>query len=179
MKKNKKNTKKNYWILKIMILSFIISIIFTIISELAIPNVNILFGIILIIVFVFIGILFDMIGVAVTTSDESVFHSMASKKVRGAKLAIKFKKNADKVANLCQDVVGDICGIISGSTGAVISLKIVEKLNIPNLIVILIVMGMISTLTIGGKAMVKGVAIKKANNIVYRFAYLISFCIKG
>lgn len=162
-----------------MILTFIISIIFTTISELAIPNVNITFGILLIIVFVCIGILFDMVGVAVTTSDESVFHSMASKKVKGAKLAIKFKKNADKVANICQDVVGDICGIISGSTGAVISLKIVEKLNVPNLFIILIVMGIISTITIGGKAIVKGIAIKKANTIVYRFAYLISFCIKG
>lgn len=179
MKKNKKNNKKNYWILKIMILTFIISIIFTTISELAIPNINIPFGILLIIVFVFIGILFDMIGVAVTTSNESVFHSMAAKKVRGAKLAIKFKKNADRVANICQDVVGDICGIISGSTGAVISLKIVEKLNIPNLFVILIVMGTISTITIGGKAMVKGIAIKNANTIVYRFAYLLSFWIKG
>jgi len=175
----KKNKSKNYWIFKIMILTFIISIIFTTISELAIPNVNITFGILLIIVFVCIGILFDMVGVAVTTSDESVFHSMASKKVKGAKLAIKFKKNADKVANICQDVVGDICGIISGSTGAVISLKIVEKLNVPNLFIILIVMGIISTITIGGKAIVKGIAIKKANTIVYRFAYLISFCIKG
>ena len=175
----KKINKKNNWVLKTMILSFVISVIFTTISELAIPNVNLFFGIILIITFVFIGILFDMIGVAVTTSDESVFHSMAAKKVRGAKLAIKFKKNADRVANLCQDVVGDICGIISGSTGAVISLKIIEKLNVPNLLIILTIMGTISTLTIGGKAMVKSVAIKKANDIVYRFAYLISFCIKG
>ena len=175
----KKKNKKNNWVLKTMILSFVISVIFTTISELAIPNVNLFFGIILIITFVFIGIVFDMIGVAVTTSDESVFHSMAAKKVRGAKLAIKFKKNADRVANLCQDVVGDICGIISGSTGAVISLKIIEKLNVPNLLIILTIMGTISTLTIGGKAMVKSVAIKKANDIVYRFAYLISFCIKG
>ena len=175
----KKKNKKNNWVLKTMILSFVISVIFTTISELAIPNVNLFFGIILIITFVFIGIVFDMIGVAVTTSDESVFHSMAAKIVRGAKLAIKFKKNADRVANLCQDVVGDICGIISGSTGAVISLKIIEKLNVPNLLIILTIMGTISTLTIGGKAMVKSVAIKKANDIVYRFAYLISFCIKG
>lgn len=179
MKKNNKNSSKNYWILKIMILTFLISMMFTTISELAIPNINISFGILLIIVIVFIGIIFDMIGVAVATSNESVFHSMASKKVRGAKLAIRFKKNADKVANICQDVVGDICGIISGSTGAVISLNIVEKLSVPNLPITLVIMGIISTLTIGGKAMVKGIAMKKANEIVYRFAYLVSFCIKG
>lgn len=181
MKKNKKdkNQSRFKWILKITIASFIISIFFSFISEIAIPNVNIIFGIIITLLFICIGVIFDMIGVAVTASDESIFHSMSAKKVKGARLAVKFKKNADKVASFCQDVIGDICGIVSGSTGAVISLKIMEQLNSNNLIITLIIMGIISALTIGGKATFKSIAMKNANDILYRFAYIISFCVKG
>ena len=181
MKKNKKdkNQSRYKWILKITLASFIISIFFSFISEIAIPNVSIVFGIILTLLFISIGVIFDMIGVAVTASDESVFHSMAAKKVRGAKLAVKFKKNADKVSSFCQDVIGDICGIVSGSTGAVISLKIMEHLNSSNIFITLIIMGIISAITIGGKATFKSIAMKKANDILYKFSYIVSFCIKG
>lgn len=187
MKKNikkqlkcKKKTLINYgWIFKIVLFTFIISIGFTFISETIIPNVNIVLGIILTLVFVLIGVLFDMVGVAVTASDEAIFHSMAAKKVRGAKLAIKFKKNADKVSSFCQDVIGDICGIVSGSTGAVISISIMNKLNTNSLLVTLIVMGIISTLTIGGKALEKSIAINKSNEILYKFSYIISYFIRG
>ena len=181
MRKNKKNKNQTRykWILKITIASFFISIFFSFISELAIPNVSILLGILLSLIFIIIGVIFDMIGVAVTASEESIFHSMASKKVKGASLAVKFKKNADKVSSFCQDVIGDICGIVSGSTGAVISLKIMEELNTNNIAVTLIIMGIISAFTIGGKAMFKSIAMKKANDILYKFAYIISFFIKG
>lgn len=169
-----KNKIDYTWIIKVVSLSFVISVVFSYISEIAIPNVNIYMGILLTLLFVGIGIFFDMIGLAVATADESQFHSMASKKVKGAKVAIRLNKNADKVSSFCNDVVGDICGIISGSTGAVIAIKISSLLDINSLVVTLIVMGVISALTIGGKAMVKGIAIKKSNKIVYLFAKILS-----
>lgn len=176
MKKcNKKKNLIDYsWIIKIVIASFIISMIFSFISETAIPNVNILLGILLSLIFIIIGIIFDMVGVSVTASDESIFHSMASRKVKGAKMAVKLKKNADKVSSFCNDVVGDICGIISGSTGTVITIKIVEKFGFNTLLVTLIIMGIISALTIGGKAMVKGIAMNKSNDILFKFAKVLS-----
>ena len=84
------------------------------------------------------------------------------------------EKNADKVSSFCNDVVGDICGIVSGSTGAVISIKIVEIYNFNSLTVILIVMGLISSLTIGGKALEKGLAMKKSNDILYNLVRFLS-----
>ena len=48
-----------------------------------------------------------------------VYHAMSSKKIKGAKKAVSFKKNADKVSSFCNDVIGDICGIISGSAGEI------------------------------------------------------------
>jgi len=178
LSKKNKNKVNWSWIVKIILIAFIISVLFSFISETTIPNLNIFLGIILTIVFILLGVIFDMIGVAVTASDEYVFHSMAAKKVRGAKLAVRFKKNADKLSSFCQDVIGDICGIVSGSTGAVISIKIGEQLNTNNLIITLIVMGIISSLTIGGKAIEKAIAMNKSNEILYKFSYFVSYFVK-
>ncbi len=71
-------------------------------------------------VFIGLGIVFDMIGVAVTAADPKPFHSMAAHKEKGAKAAIRLLQNANQVSSVCNDVVGDICGIVSGSTAAVI-----------------------------------------------------------
>ena len=162
------------WILKIVVASFIISVIFTLISEIAIPNVGIVMGIFITLIFILIGVLFDMLGIAVATADEAQFHSMATKRIKGAKLAIKLKRNAPKVSSFCNDVVGDICGIVSGSTGAVIAIKIIQYYNTNSLLTTLIIMGIISALTIGGKAIEKDVAMKKSNDILYNFVRILS-----
>ena len=176
-KKNK--NKINWgWIIKIVVVAFTISILFSFASETAIPKLNVFWGVILTFIFVLIGVTFDMVGVSVTAADEHVFNSMAAKKIKGAKLAVKFKKNADKLSSFCQDVIGDICGIVSGSTGAVIAIKIMNQLNTDNLLVTLIVMGVISSLTIGGKAIEKAIAMNKSNEILYRFSYIVSFFVK-
>lgn len=179
LSKKNKNRVDYGWIIKILILSFVISVSFSFASEIAIPNVSLFWGIIITLIFVLIGVLFDMIGVAVTASDEAVFHSMAANKVRGAKIAVKLKKNADKMSSFCQDVIGDVCGVVSGSTGAVISLKIMESMNNNNIFITLIVMGIISALTIGGKAIEKAFAINKSNEILYRFSVILSYFVRG
>lgn len=172
--RNKKNKDFN-WIIKIIVASFIISVIFTLISETIIPNVGILFGIILTLVFILIGVIFDMVGIAVATAEEAQFHSMATKRVKGAKMALKLKRNAAKVSSFCNDVVGDICGIVSGSTGAVIAIKIIQNYHVNSLVTTLVIMGIISSLTIGGKALEKGIAMKKSNKILFNFARILSF----
>ncbi len=70
------------------------------------------------------NIFFDIIGIAVTTAKEMPFHAMAANKVEEAKYAIKLVKNASQVSNFCNDVIGDISGIISGSLGATIIFKL-------------------------------------------------------
>jgi len=173
MKKKKSNVDYS-WIIKIVIMSFTISIIFTTISETIIPNVSTIMGIILTLLFIGIGIIFDMIGVAVTTANEKVFHSMASQKIKGAKTAVKMTKNASKVASFLNDVIGDICGIISGSTAAVISINLTKSLGANALLVTLMVMAVVSALTIGGKAIFKEIAIRFSDKILFRFAKIVS-----
>ena len=172
--KKKKNSVNYSWIIKIIIMSFTISVIFTSISETIIPNVNTIMGIFLTLLFISIGIIFDMIGVAVTTANEKVFHSMSSQKIKGSKTAVKMTKNASKVASFLNDVIGDICGIISGSTAAVISINLTHSLGANSLLVTLIVMGIVSALTIGGKAIFKEIAIRNSDKILFRFAKILS-----
>ena len=172
IRKQKKQQIDFNWIIKITILAFLISVTFSGLSEIVTKNVNVYIAIIILIVFIGLGILFDMIGVAVTSADEQPFHSMSSRRVKGAKHAVYLKKNADKVSSFCNDVIGDICGIISGSVGVTIAISLSNV--IPLFVSILLVTAIISSLTIGGKAIFKSVAINKSNEILFNFAKVIS-----
>lgn len=171
--KDKKKVDKK-WVLLISILSFIISLVFSFIGETVIPNAHIGISIILIFAFVFLGIIFDMIGIAVTVADVKTFNSMATKRVKGAKLGVKLIKNAPKVSSFCNDVIGDICGIISGSTGVSIAIIIADKFDVSLLLVTLLITAFIAAVTIGGKALGKSYAMNNSNVILYRFVKVLS-----
>lgn len=174
LKKKKKVLIDIKWVIKITLLAFCISLIFSLLSETTIPRVSLIVGIIVLILFIVIGILFDMIGVAVTSSDEAPFHSMNSRRVKGADIAVMFKQNADKVSSFCNDVVGDICGIVSGTASSIIAISLANTFNIDKFIVALLVTAVVASLTIGGKAMGKSFAINKSNYILYEFSKFIS-----
>lgn len=180
-KKEQKHKEKadKSWIVKIILITFIVSLLFATISETIIPNVNLILGIIILIVFIIIGVIFDMVGVAVTAADEVPFNSMASRKVRCANIAIKFKKNAAKVSSFCNDVIGDICGVISGSVGVIISTSLSKITGINLLSVTLFVTALIASITIGLKAICKSYAINKANIILYEFSKIVFIFYKG
>ena len=110
------------WVLTITITAFLISMAFSFLSETVISNVGIVLSIILLFIVIGIGVLFDMIGISVTVADINTFNSMASKRVGGATVAVKFIKNAEKLSSFCNDVIGDICGIISGALSSSISI---------------------------------------------------------
>ena len=186
-KYSKKVTKNNKekkvvdwkWIITISIVAFLISLLFSFLSEAIIPNAHIVVSVILLIFFIFLGILFDIIGVSVTVADIKTFNSMASKKVKGANLAVNYIKNANKVSSFMNDVIGDVCGIVSGSTGITVAILISEQFNVSLLIVTIIMTAIISTLTIGGKAIGKSFAINKCNEILYNFVKIVSIFYKG
>lgn len=181
--KKKEKIKKEHvnvkWITTIVIITFIISILLSLIAQMTIPNLSLILGILVTLLFIAIGILFDIIGVAVTTADEAVFHSMSSRKVRGANVAVQFKKNADKVSSFCCDVIGDICGVISGTAATAIAAILVAEFNLNVLVTGLIVTAIISALTIGGKAIGKSFAMNKSDIILYEFAKFVSYFYKS
>ena len=174
LEKKKKTIVDYKWIITITTTAFLISLLFSFLSETIIPKVILPVGILILILVIVLGILFDIIGVAIQSAEEAPFHSMNTRKVKGAKTAILFKKNAAKVSSFCNDVIGDICGVISGTAGSIVALSLSNFLKVPNFLVILIVTALISALTIGGKAMGKSIAMNKSNEIIYAFAKIVS-----
>ena len=176
-KQDKKHKRKSnvHWIITITVMAFMISFCFSFATETIMPNVPVLIGTILLFVFIGLGILFDMIGVAVTSADEKPFHSMSAKKIRGANVAVYLKKNADKVSFFCNDVILDICGIVSGSAGVYIAASLASTFHMNSFLASLLITALIAALTIGGKAMGKGVAINKSTMILYEFSKAISY----
>ncbi|HHY03622.1 MAG TPA: hypothetical protein GX534_00320, partial [Thermoanaerobacterales bacterium] len=137
-------------------------------------RVNIYVSILILLIIITIGVIFDIIGIAVASANESPFHSMAADKVPGGKEAVKLIRNADIVSNICNDVVGDICGIISGAASATIVLKTISIFNNVKVTVLsAVIAGIVSTLTIGGKAIGKGIAIKNSKTVVYNVALVL------
>lgn len=180
--KRKEKIKKELvdvnWIIKIILISFSISFVLSFVSEITVPNFNLVLGIFVSLLFITIGILFDIIGVSVTAAEEKVFHSMNSRKVKGADVAVRLKKNSEKVSSFCCDVIGDICGVISGSTAVTIAVLISNCLHANLLLVTLLVTAIISALTIGGKAVGKSFAINKCDIILYEFSKFVSIFYK-
>ena len=84
-KPKSKSENTNSWVIFISIITFILSLTFSFISNTAISKLSIFVGLIVLIIVVTIGILFDLIGVAVTVGNEEDFHAQASKKIKGAK----------------------------------------------------------------------------------------------
>jgi len=174
---DKEKTKsKNYykWPLTVAIVAFVLSFIFSYLSNTAITKIDIVPGIILLIVVVLLGVTFDLIGTAVTLAKEEKIHAMATKKIRGAKTAYFLIKNSEKFSNICCDVVGDICGVVSGAIGTMIALEIINRFQM-NWYLTFIMTALVSSITITGKAITKGIAKKNATEIISAFSKIFHF----
>lgn len=162
---NKKDNSTVKWFITIFIVTFVLSILFSFISTTAIEGLDIIPAIIILFLVIFVGIIFDIVGVAVTVGEEADFHAKASKKIKGAKTSIKLIRNSPKVANICADVIGDIAGVLSGAISAMISLKITQSFNI-SFNLQFIVSALVASLTVGGKAIGKNIAQANSTKIV-------------
>ena len=171
MSDREKSKKKNsHWPLKVFLISVALSAVLSFFSSTALADTGTVVAIIVLLVFIGLGIAFDMVGVAVTAADPRPFHSMAAHKERGGREAVRLLSKANEVSSFCNDVVGDICGIVSGSTAAVSVTQLQHGLNTTSVLVSIGVTALISGATIGGKALGKKVAINDSTKVVYRVA---------
>ena len=164
--KNTNTNKNSKWVVEAFIITFVLSGIVSFISNNGIEKLNIFASIIILILVIFLGIFFDVIGVAVTIAPEEDFHAKATKKVKGAKTSLKLIKNAPKVANICADVIGDICGVISGAISTMIALRIISTYNTSSNVQF-IISALVASITVSGKALGKEIAKNKATQIVH------------
>ena len=167
--KNKKS-----WIIIVFILTFLLSLLFSLITNIVSYQFGIIATSVAIVLVISVGILFDLIGAGCLSANEATFHAMSSQKVKGAKTAIYLIKNSDKVSSICNDIVGDICGIVSGGLGAVLAINIATFTNNNAAYITMIVAAIISSLTVGGKAIFKNIAINHADKIIFNVAKVVS-----
>ena len=166
--------KKDHWILIVFLLTFILSILFSTVSNVIAMSCNNIVLFIVLVLTISFGILFDLIGTAAITGNEATFHALNSKKIKGAKQGLAIVKNSNKISSFCNDIVGDICGIISGSIGAILAISLSTTFSINNTIVSIVLAAFISAFTVGGKAIFKLVAIKNADNIILVVSKILS-----
>ena len=172
----KKKKKRNMWPLKAFAITLVLSAAVNASSTLVLSDAQWWLALILTVVIMLIGVIFDVIGTAATSCDVQPFLAMASRKVKGAKLAVKLCKKSDVVSSVCNDIIGDVCGIVSGiSAAAIVASAVLHFENtVVNFLMSVLVYALISTLTITLKAIGKGIAVKKANKIIFGVARALS-----
>lgn len=178
MDAHKKSSMK--FSLTIAVITFVLAAIFSIISQSLLSDVVWIIGLLIVLLIVLIGVIFDMLGIAATAADEKPFHAMAAEKVNGAKEAVKIIRNADKFASFSNDVIGDISGIVSGTASAIVVLKIANLFghgdgSVMQISLNVLLTSLIAAITVGGKAIGKYFAIHASTKIIFYTGKVIAF----
>ena len=156
------------WVVTIFIVTIFISGAISLLSDVIMENSSVFVAFLILLAIILINIISDIIGMAVASADEKPFHSMAARKVPGAQESIALLRNAERVSSICNDVVGDICGVVSGSASATIAVQIISNFDFswPQ-IVSLAMSALAAGLTVGGKAIGKSFAVNSSTAIVH------------
>mgnify|MGYP000870041106 CR=1 FL=1 len=155
--------------LSVAVVTFFMAIAISFVSKILLGRVGLILGLFVLLLIVGIGVIFDVIGTAVTAAKERPLNAMASKKVYGAKQALRMTRSADRVASFCNDIIGDMTGTVSGAIGAAIALELVMPAGrspAGETVASTVIVGFIAALTVGGKAWGKNVAISEPEQII-------------
>lgn len=164
------------WVVTIFLVTIVISGTISYVSGEIMEGSSLYVAFSILLVIVLLGIVFDIIGVAVTSADEKPFHSMAARKVPGGAEAIRLLRNAERVSSICNDVIGDICGIVSGAAAATITAEVLKNYEGSwSDIIKLAMSALVAGLTVGGKAIGKTFAINSCTSIVSAVGRILYF----
>ena len=154
-------------------LSIFLSIFFSVVSQSLFPTLPAFLSLFVIIFFMVFASIFDMIGVAVTSTSLENLEKYSSSK--GFATAKKLCQSREKVSSFCGDVVGDICGILSGAGG--VSLVLAMHIQEAGLyfLATCFVSSLIAGLTIFDKAVLKGYAVENCEKVVLATGKVIEF----
>ena len=170
----KERKKQARWVITIFLVTIVVSGLISLISDEIMARSGMVTAFLILFAIVLIGILFDIIGVAVASADEKPFHAMSARKVPGGKEAIQLLRNAERVSSICNDVVGDICGVVSGSAAATIAAQVIQNFDFSwPMIVSLAMSALVAGFTVGGKARGKTFAMNSATTIIHTVGKLI------
>jgi len=163
----KERNKTIRWICLIFLVTILVSGTISFVSDIIMEGSSVFVAFIILLAIIFLGVLADTIGLSVTTADEKPFHSMAARKVPGSLESIRLLRNADRVSSICNDVIGDICGVVSGSASATIAAQVLRNFSFtwPQFVSLLL-SALVAGLTVGGKAIGKIFALHSSTQVV-------------
>lgn len=178
--RNNKSTVSGRYLITIAIVSFALAALFFVLSQLIAQKLHsLLISSLFLIFIVLTGIVFDIVGTAAAAATEEIFHARAAKRVPGAKESVFLVRNADRVANIANDVIGDIAGTVSGAVGMAFVLQIIARYpDVNRFFLTMSVTAVIASLTVSGKAFGKKVAISRANDIIFIVGKVIAYATK-
>jgi hypothetical protein len=156
-------------VLVVFLLTFLLTISITVISKSVLQYIGLEFAVISLFLIMLLGVIFDIIGVAAAAAVEGPFNAMAANRVFGATTALRLVRSADKVASFCNDVVGDICGTVSGALVISVLFRFLQDYptySSEGAMLSVFATGFVAALTVAGKALGKSFAIHRSTNII-------------
>lgn len=165
VKVKRRLSESSVWTIKITLITLCLAFFVSFATYLTSNKSNFIISVLTLALLIVVAIAFDSVGVAVTSCNLAPLLALSAKKVKGAAIAVKLVKNAEKVSNICNDVVGDMAGIISGTCAATVAIQLFSGDGNLNLFNILI-SSVVSAVTVGGKAFFKSVAINNSKEMV-------------
>jgi CBS domain containing-hemolysin-like protein len=160
-------------------LAFLVAIFVSLPAQAAVQRLGAPPALGLVALLVIVGVLGDLVGVAAAAADEPSLHAMAAKRLPGARAALHLKRRADRVTSVAGDIVGDIASTISAAAGAAIALRVAAASGWPAELTAAVAIGGVAGLTVGGKAFVKGLALRHANRVLYAVGYVWRWFLPG
>lgn len=172
---NYQGLKKYVWAIRMFLIAISLSLFFGFISQTLLNSMGIIVATICIASFIFLSVLFDMIGIAAASADIEYFVELEKRNEKGASTGIKLCKHSEKVCSFCADVVGDICSTLCGAGGACIVVALTNQIADSNIILLISisVSALIAGISIFFKAIMKERALRRANKIILNIAIML------
>lgn len=177
MIKKRKKRRRTRWVIIISIWTFFLAIGFGFVTQYIMNELqSLVVSFAILMVVISLGIIFDLVGTAAAAAKVAPLNAKAARKVVGAKRGVYLVKNAEQVANFCNDVAGDISGVVSGTLAAIIVFRLMISLPFEQAEFYLgiLLTALVASLTVGGKAWGKIVAINHSTEVILLVGSLIT-----
>lgn len=168
-------TIKYRWAFRMFFISISLSIFFGYLSQTLLSTLGAIIASLSIIFFIFVSVLFDMLGIAAASADVEVFEKWKYDGIKGANIGYNLCLNSEKLCSFCADVVGDICSTLCGACGACIVVSVTKNLNNINIetLITISISALIAGLMVFFKALMKAKALKNANRIILKLGIIL------
>jgi len=164
------------YILLVLTGTFAATVAFSFVSETFVQRLEMLgLAVGFLVLIVTINIVFDLLGTAATAASEAPLNAMAARKVAGAQEGLQLVKNADKVANFANDVIGDVASIVAGALGiSLVAQVLLWWPQVGEFWLNILVTAVIASVTVAGKAAGKRLAVTRANQVIFLAGRLVA-----